>query len=146
MNNNVSIIIHDSQDETVEPLLNKFIWGNIAASNHINHIYKVGGDHKNNFVPFSDDVVLPKKIVCVMAPGEAKQAGVEIVELNDYKHERDCVYVFGTDDEERKWHKKFESEDTDYITIDTLSNTELYTFTAATLVLYHRWRFLNGGN
>lgn len=146
MNKNVAIIIHDSHDSTVDNLLNKFIWGNIAASNSINHVYKVGGEQKGGFVPYGPEHKIPSKKVCVMAPGEAQAAGVNAIELNDYNHEEECTYIFGTDDENRGWHEQFVSEETDYVTIEMPKNTELYTFSAATLVLWDRWRKMNGGN
>lgn len=140
----IAIIIHDTLDETLP--LNKDMWADLAAVFNVPHIYKVGGEQVKGLVQFGPEHNIPNKKVCVMTPREAKEAGVSCIELSDYIHKLESSYVFGPDNNKKGWQETFTESDTDCITIDTPSNTELYSFTAATLVLWHRWRFLNGSN
>ena len=144
MNGKIAIILHDTLDETLP--LNKDMWMNLAAVFNVPHLYKYGGEQTRGFVQFGPEHNIPAKIVCLVTPVEAKEAGLESVELADYVHNTESTYVFGPDNAQRGWQKEFFEPNIDYVTIDTPNATELYSFTAATLVLWHRWRSLNGSN
>lgn len=144
MHQNVAIIIHDTLDPYLP--LHRDMWRDIAAAFSVPHIYKADGEQQKGFVVYSSDHKFPGKKVCLMTPAEADKAGVKAIELTQYEHPEECTYIFGPDNEIKGWQKKFDGEDMDYVYISTPSPTELHSFTAASYVLWDRWRKLNGGN
>lgn len=139
----ISIITHDALIESIVPMYTD-MWATLSATYGVPHVFKVGGNRIKGFVPFGPEHVIPKKTVCVMTPAEAEADKIETIELSKYKHPLDATYVFGPDNSERGWHKSF--PDSDYVSIDTPRITDMFSFMAATMVLQHRWRSMNGNN
>lgn len=140
---NITIIMHDPLDKYIQ--LNSEMWADLAAAFNIPHIYKVGGDQARGFVQFGPEHAIPNKIVCVVTPAEATAYGIQSTNLLDYTHPTECVYIFGPDNDIRGWHESFNG-DIDYISIITPSNTDLYAFMAATIIMGHRIGLINGCN
>lgn len=135
------IVIHDTLDETL-PLYGN-VWADLRSVFDIPHVYKYGGKQESGFVQLQPEHSFYGKIVCVMAPPEANQYGIIPIKLQEYEPKRDCVYVFGPDNSQRGWQEKFEGLNTDYITIMTPGNTELYSFLAASMVLLHHRTYMS---
>ena len=131
----IAIVMHDTLDETLP--LNGPMWANVISAFKLHHIFKIGGDQTKGFVQFGPEHEIPNKKVCVMTPAEATKAGITPINLIDYIPDQECTYIFGPDNTQRGWHENFDEPDTDYITITTPSNTEMYSFTAAIMVLWH---------
>ena len=132
----IILMMHDTLDDTLP--LNKDMWADLKAAFGINHVYKINGKQTKGFVQFGPEHTIHDKKVCVLTPVEADEAGITPVNLSDYVHEPECAYIFGPDNTQRGWHKDFDEPNTDYVTIITPSNTELYSFTAAAMVMWHR--------
>ncbi len=133
----IALIMHDTLDETLS--LYPELWADLRSAFGIPHVFKVGGEQAKGFVQFGPEHKMPDKKVCLVTPVEAKAAGLSHVDLTDYIHPDECAYVFGADNNDRRWHEKFDSIDTDYVSITTPNNTELFAFMAATMVLWNRW-------
>ena len=133
----VNIIMHDPIDESIP--LYRDAWADVSAAFEIPHIFKVGGDQKKGFVQYGPEHSISGKFVCVMHPEEAIEAKSPIVDIVDYEFPLECACVFGPDNDIRGWQNAFEKDDTDYITINTPGNTQLFSFMAATMVLWNHW-------
>jgi len=134
----IAIIIHDPLDNYIP--LNGEMWSNLRAAFNIHHVFKKGGKQAKGFVHFGPEHEIPHKKVCVMTPAEASSVGITTVDLVDYSPPLECTYVFGPDNDIRGWHEAFSDPDTDYVSISTPRNTELYSLFAANMVLWHHMR------
>ena len=136
MDTSTVLIMHD----TLDPLLplNEPMWSDLTAAFDIPHVYKVGGNQESGFVQFGPEHTVPDKKVCLMTPSEAAVAGIATTELGSYTHPTEACYVFGPDNTTKGWESGFADPTTDYVHINTPSGTELYSFSVASMVLWHR--------
>lgn len=132
----VVIIMHDTLDKTIP--LNRDMWADLTSAYKIPHVFKVDGVQEKGLVQYGPEHTIPDKKVCVMTPAEAATAKIAATNLVNYVHPTDCCYIFGPDNAVRGWHVDFDGPNTEHISITTPGKTELFSFMAATMVLWHR--------
>jgi len=126
------------QANSNESLMNQ--WDYILCNFKPDVIYVLGEyNHQSNVfknaVAISSLEEIHHKLV-VLAPKHGRHIQGTI-SLDDYKHQEDCVYFFGSDSR-TPTTDMFEGIDADYIYIETDTTDDMYSFTSYAVVAWDR--------